>query len=78
MIATESQRRPSEAEELDAISCLSCGSRGSDVLVVEFAGVPCDCNLLPFPHPRKEAVCGDCRRMLNLARGRLYLWKSRN
>lgn len=78
MIATESQRRPSEAEELTALACLSCGSRGADVLVVEFAGIPCDCDLLPFTHPHKEAVCGDCRRMLTVARARVLLWRARN
>lgn len=79
MIVTETQmRRPSEAEELDAPSCRSCGSQGEDVLVVEFPGIPCDCDTLPSPHPYEEALCGNCRRMLTVARGRAYYRKSRN
>lgn len=78
ILTPQAMKRRSEEEELDGPPCLSCGSSGETVLVVEFRGVSCNCKLLPFPHPYREPLCADCRRMLTLARARMMLWKSRN
>lgn len=60
-----------------ALDCRSCGSTEC-VQVTEFKNVPCDCGVVPFPHPHAEPVCHACRTMLMLARARRTLWENRN